>query len=264
MTLKVFRASFRRALLEYLRYPSSWQKGLFWNPIQFILPFLFGLTALSGPAGANAETVGFVFVGAWCWSWLHNTLWDASALLRREFQTGTLEAVFMTPAPRTAWLVGSVSAATVVHAWALLVSGAVAYLVFPFPFNPRWDVVLLYVLIVFLLGWSLALMTAAALLYLKQANNVLSVFVDLTMTVSGATYPTASGPRWLYSLVLLMPLAPAIDGLRQAIMNGDSFDPSLAVIVGLVLGTVVMLALGLHLFRTMERQVRHNATLHIF
>lgn len=260
---RVFWASFKRAMVEYWRYPSSWQKGLFWNPIQFILPFMYGLQALSGDR-MGAETTGFVLLGTLCWAWLNNAMWDATGLLQREFHTGTLETVFLTPAPRIAWLLGSVTASSVMHSWVSLFSGVLAFFLFPFPLAPHWAAVIVYALLVFALGWGLAFAASGAMLYLKRANNILSVFVDATLTMSGVTFPIQSAPRWLYSLALVIPFAPAVTGLRQALMGQGDLSGAYPVLLGLAVAACLLLAAGIYLFKLMERQVRKNATLHTY
>lgn len=256
----VFAASYIRSWRELSRYPTLLWQAFFWAPVQFIAPFYFATIAFGG----TRDYQTFVFFGILMWSWLHNSIWEATSVLTREMRSGSLELVFATPASAPAWLLGTSLSLTSLHFVTLSLAGGFAGLLLRPAVNPNWIAVALTLVLSYVLGWGISLALAAATLFLKQPRNPLSLLVDLGFSMSGATFPLREGGRLLASLALLIPFAPAISAFRTSILQAPELSAVLPNLGLLSLLGCLSLGLGLALLRLVHREVRNHGSLHQF
>ncbi len=256
----VFVASCTRSWRELVRYRSLFWQAFFWAPVQFIAPFYFAAVAF----GSTPDYQALVFFGTLMWSWLHNSIWEATSVLGREMSGGSIELLFSTPASAPAWLLGSSFAYTFLHFATLCLTGGLAWLVLRPAIAPNWVAVVLTLALSYMLGWGISLALAAAMLFLKQPRNPLSLMVDLGFAVSGATFPLHQGGRLLTSLAAIIPLAPAISTFRTCILHAPRLSAVLPNLGLLLVLSCLALGLGIVLLRLVHREVRQRGSLHQF
>ena len=166
-----------------------------------------------------------------------------------EIRYGTIERMRVTPASRLGLLLGRIMRDTVV----LLLQATLLTLI-AVAFGLRVPVVgaLITVVIVGLLGISLASLSYAAGLWLKSEDalapllNMVSVPVLL---LSGILLPMTLAPGWLRNLSKLNPFSHLVDGARAAFRD-DLGDPALWIGLGMAaLLAVVGLAVATRTFQ---------------
>ncbi|HAI22019.1 MAG TPA: hypothetical protein DCM14_09030 [Clostridiales bacterium UBA8153] len=256
----VFMASCTRSWRELVRYRSIFWQAFFWAPVQFVVPFYFAGIAFGGTPDYQA----FIFFGTLMWSWLHNSIWEATLVLSREMSGGSIELLFSTPASAPAWLLGASFASTSLHFATLCLTGGLAGFFLRPVIAPNWSAVALTLLLSYVLGWGISLTLAAATLFLKQPRNPVSLLVDFGFVVSGATFPLREGGRLLTSLAAIIPLAPAISTFRISVLHAPSFSTILPNLGLLLLLGSLFLGLGIAVLRLVHREVRQRGSLHQF
>jgi lipopolysaccharide transport system permease protein len=120
---------------------------------------------------------------------------------------------------------------------------------------PDWRILYLPVLTVWVaaLGYGLGLCGAALNVRYRDFRHLIPFALQLGIYISPVAYSANLVPgkwRWLYSL---NPMTGIIDGFRWAIL-GQRFDVYVPGMVSSIVATIVILALGLHWFRRVERQ----------
>jgi ABC-2 type transport system permease protein len=162
-----------------------------------------------------------------------------------EYRAGVIERMRVTPAHRTALLVGRVLRDVVV----LLVQATLLTVV-AVPFGLRAPVggVLLALGVVGLLGAAFSSLSYAAALTLKSEDALAPLLNGIAVPVlllSGILLPMSLAPTWLRTLADLNPLEHVVDGVRAAFRGDIATSTSLwglvatagLVLVGLLVGT---------------------------
>ncbi len=137
-----------------------------------------------------------------------------------EYRAGVIERMRVSPAHRTALLIGRVARDVVV----LLVQGALLTLV-AIPFGLRAPVggVLLALLVVAFLAAAFSSLSYAAALRLKSEDALAPLLNGIAiplLLLSGILLPMSLAPSWLRTLSDVNPLKHVVDGVR-AFFRGD-------------------------------------------
>jgi ABC-2 type transport system permease protein len=162
-----------------------------------------------------------------------------------EYRAGVIERMRVTPAHRTALLVGRVARDVVV----LLVQGTMLCLVaIPFGLRAPAGGVLLALLVVAFLAASFSSLSYAAALRLKSEDALAPLLNGIAiplLLLSGILLPMSLAPAWLRTLSDVNPLKHVVDGVR-AFFRGDLATSTAAwgllwavglVAVGVLVGT---------------------------
>ena len=168
-----------------------------------------------------------------------------------EYRAGVIERMRVTPAPRSALLVGRVLRDLVV----VTIQGAL-FIVVAVPFGLRAPVLglLLGLVLVGLLGAAFAALSYAVALRVKSEDALAPILNGLALPLlllSGILLPMSIAPTWLQALSDVNPIKHAVDGMRAAFRGDYSIGG-----MGWGLGAVfLMLVLGLGLgLRTFQRE----------
>src|SRR2546428_9018043 len=111
----VFKGSFRYSLIQTFRsLNAGWFIGLeVLGPISFLLTSwtifqILGQSSLSyfRATSGYADYIPFVILGFAFQAVIMNAAWSGANSIRSEQWSGTVEAVFMTPSSKSAWLLG--------------------------------------------------------------------------------------------------------------------------------------------------------------
>ena len=220
MTSTVARDSytvFARAMRMSLRNP-AWLFISLMQPILYIVLFGPLLEPLAGQLGsANAYQV---FVpGILVQLGIFGALFVGFGLIA-EYRAGVIESQRVTPASRTALLLGRVLRDVIV----LLVQGTLLVLV-SIPLGLRAPVlgVVLTLVVIALLGAAFASVSYALALTLKSEDAfapLLNVVLFPVLLLSGILLPMTLAPGWLQAVSDLNPLKHVVSGAR-AFFDGD-------------------------------------------
>jgi ABC-2 type transport system permease protein len=208
---------FARAMRMSLRNP-AWLVIMMAQPILYIVLFGPLLEPLSGQLGAGSAYQIFV-PGILVQLGIFGSLFVGFGLIA-EWRAGVIESQRVTPASRTALLLGRVLRDVVV----LTVQGTLLVLVsIPLGLRaPFWGVVLT-LLVVAMLGAAFASVSYALALTLKSEDAfapLLNAVVLPVLLLSGILLPMTLAPGWLQAISDVNPLKHVVEGTR-AFFDGD-------------------------------------------
>jgi ABC-2 type transport system permease protein len=208
---------FARAMRMSLRNP-AWLVIMMAQPILYIVLFGPLLEPLSGQLGAGSAYQIFV-PGILVQLGIFGSLFVGFGLIA-EWRAGVIESQRVTPASRTALLLGRVLRDVVV----LTVQGTLLVLVsIPLGLRaPFWGVVLT-LLVVAMLGAAFASVSYALALTLKSEDAfapLLNAVVLPVLLLSGILLPMTLAPRWLQTISDVNPLKHVVEGTREFFVGG--------------------------------------------
>ncbi len=160
--------------------------------------------------------------------------------LLADYRSGVVERMRVTPASRTALLLGKVLACALQAVVQSVLIIVLAYLVFDL--NAPIGGVLLSLLIVFLLALTLASCSYALALTLKSEESfpaLLNAVLMPLLLLSGILIPITAGlaPKWLYTISQINPFRHVVDVERNSFRGDFTMD-------ALFTGSVVVLVMA--------------------
>jgi ABC-2 type transport system permease protein len=268
--LNALRAIVRREWTIFRRYP-SWVIALFIWPVIFPMAYILSSQALAGPNNGgllifqrNAGTtdvVGYIVIGTIIWMWQNIVLWNVGFALREEQLRGTLESNWLSPSWRFSLLLGN----SVVQMIVMLIFIGVSLVEFTVFYGVRFNGDPLLVVLMFLVSipsiYGLGFAFASVVITAREANAFVFLVRGLVMIFCGITYPIAVLPGWMQGVAQVLPQTYIIYGFREAMLNGANFETLWPVYQILLVFGALWLAVGLALFRRMERRARRTGAL---
>ena len=221
---------------------------------------------VEGVSGAKVDTgylMTFLMVGALIWSYL-SVLFDVlSETVSWERWEGTIEYTFMSPASRVTHLLGMGVYAVIYGIAQIAIMFGVVSLFFELDLSEAnyWGALLVLVLCsVSLVGFG----TVAAVLPLlspEKGQQVSYIVSSLLLLVSGVYYPVDVLPGWMQAIATVSPVTYALDGSRQALLEGAGVAQLWEDIWPLIIMGVVFVPLGLWIFHVGESYAKRTGKL---
>ena len=266
--LRAVLAIAKKDWLHFVRYPLNAVFRVV-QPIMWLTPIYFlgrsfatdggnqGFAAYSG----TTDYMSFILVGAIMSGYVSSVFWGMGYALKTEMDSGVLESNWLMPLPRALFLIGQTLASlliTTINSVGVLFLG---WLLFGFQItgNLLGAVIVLLPVLIALYGFGFAF--AAAVLLLKDANTLVDVSDFAVSLLSGSQFPVQVLPRYLLPVALALPLTYGYDAIRGILLGTRTLLPLRYEIAILVVFMAIMVALGLAVFRRVERRVRTLGTL---
>lgn len=266
--LSVVLATARMRLMLVSRY-----KGQLFTeiliPIVFAsMPILLGRATAGDAAEANflantgtSNYIGYMLIGSSTFLIVSFAFWLVGYWLRFEQETGTLEAIYLTPTSRV-WNAAGVSLYSAVRS---LISGTIAYFVGSLifgvnPFQGEMLLALAFVLVGLLPLFGMTLLFGALVIKVKEANALINLMQWSVSLLMGVFFPVAVFPPLMRALALAFPPTWMVNGVRSALLGVGFFFGEWYLDFA-VLWAFLLIAplLGYWVFSGMERHVRRNA-----
>ena len=229
-------------------------------PVYFIAHALQGTMAES-VAGQGGEYFGFLMVGIasqrFLWASV-NALPDAVKLGLR---TGTLEALFATPARMPGLVSGLMGYGILwglLEAALLITVGIVLGANFAFAGSLAGVGVVLLVVLAYV---PFALIAAAALLAVRTTGPILNVVIGGSVFLGGVYYPVEVIPSWIEGVSSLFPLTYGLRALRRLILEGMPVQAIAGDVATLFLFVIVLGAIGTSVFASSLKYARRTGSL---
>ena len=214
---------FWRAMRLSLRNP-TWLVIMMMQPILYIVLFGPLLEPISDQLGAE-NAYQFFVPGILVQLGIFGSLFVGFGLIA-EYRAGVIESQRVTPAGRTALLLGRVLRDVVV----LLVQGVLLILVsIPLGLRAPFLGVVLTLVLIALLGAAFASVSYALALTLKSEDAfapLLNAFVLPVLLLSGILLPMTLAPGWLQGVSDVIPIKHVVEGAREFFVGG--YDTSVA------------------------------------
>jgi ABC-2 type transport system permease protein len=247
-------------------------KRYFWWDIAFFLwtvantlTIVFiakGIEATGGRIDVNRATTSLL-IGAVIWAYLGIIFEFLTETVAWERWEGTIEYTFMAPLSRPIHLFGMGLFAIVYGVVrAILLFGVVA-LFFDLDLSQADFVAALVVLLVASIPFiGIGMMTAVLPLISPEKGTQLGFIAQgLLLVVSGVYYPVDVLPQWMQWLATISPATYALDGMRDAIVEGQGLGFMWDEIWPLILIGFASIPLGLEVFRRGERYAKKHGKL---
>lgn len=268
--LRTALALARKKLLQEAAYGiqfASW----FVTPFLSILPYIYQARFLAGPEGRGAEAfsrwagtteyVAFIAIGASLWNWVTNLLWEVGFCFRDEQEEGTLEQMWLTPAPRWLLALGNAAANSLVNLIMTLCVLLLVHLFFGLPLVVNWPLLITVAGLSWLAMYGLGFIYAGLVMFFKEAEHLVNLVNDIVLVLAGVTFPLSVLPVWLRGMARLTPLSWILTALRAVLINGSTWHDlrlELTVLSAMAAGFPV---LGYLVFTVFETLTRRRGTL---
>lgn len=265
--LSTMLASARMRLLNLSRYPGQLVTD-FVIPIVFAaMPILLGRATGGEQAAAvfeantgTANYVGYMIIGSSAFAMVSYAFWHIAYWVRWEMETGTLEALYLTPTSRL-WVAGGVALYSLVRS---LISATVAYFLGSWilgtdPLQGELLLALVFLLVGAVPLYGVALFFGALVLKLKDANALISLMQWVVSFLMGIFFPIAIFPPAVKLLALAFPPTWMTNGVRSALLGVGYFFGEWYLDLGVLWAfMLVMPLLGYQVFQQVERGIRRN------
>jgi len=242
-----------------------WDVAFFVWTVAYTLTIVFiakGIEAGGGKIDVN-EVTTILLVGAVVWAYLGIIFEVLTETVAWERWEGTIEYTFMAPLSRPIHLFGMGLFAIVYGVIRAIMLFAVVALFFHLQLaNANFAAALVVLVVASISFIGIGMMTAVLPLISPEKGTQLGfVAQGILLVVSGVYYPVSVLPEWMQWLAKISPATYALDGIRNAIINGADISAMWPDIWPLILIGVVSVPLGLEVFRRGERYAKRHGKL---
>jgi ABC-2 type transport system permease protein len=179
-------------------------------------------------------------------------------------QTGTMEVLMTTSTPPAQLVILSSVSAFAGNLLKLGIYVAAGAAIFSAPIHP--NVLSSLAVLTFCVAIALAVGIVAATIQItfQKGSALLWLLSSGVWFLSGAMFPIESLPRPLQLVAQAIPLSHAVEGMRMALLKGQSVAAMLPTLVALVAFSVVLLPLALWGLSFSLRRARQDGTLSFY
>jgi ABC-2 type transport system permease protein len=204
-----------------------------------------------------------LLVGAVVWAYLGVIFEILTETVAWERWEGTIEYTFMAPLSRPVHLFGMGLFAIVYGIIrAILLFGVVALFFDLNLANADYLAAIVVLLVASVSFIGIGMMTAVLPLISPEKGTQLGFMAQgILLVISGVYYPVSVLPEWMQFLSVFSPATYALDGLRDAIIEGDGLSEMGDELWPLVLIGAVTIPLGLWVFRRGEIYAKRHGKL---
>ncbi len=221
-----------------------------------------GIEATGGRIDVGRVTT-ILLIGAVVWAYLGIIFEILTETVAWERWEGTIEYTFMAPLSRPIHLFGMGLFAIVYGIIrAILLFGVVALFFDINAGGANFVAALVILLIASIPFIGIGMMTAVLPLISPEKGTQLGFIAQgILLVVSGVYYPVDVLPEWMQWLATISPATYALDGMRDAILEGDGLRMMWDEIWPLILIGIASVPLGLEVFRRGERYAKQHGKL---
>jgi len=242
-----------------------WDVAFFLWTVANTLTIVFiakGIEAGGGQIDVDRVTT-ILLVGAVVWAYLGIIFEILTETVAWERWEGTIEYTFMAPLSRPIHLFGMGLFAIVYGIIrAILLFGVVALFFDVNVGGANFLAALVILLIASIPFIGIGMMTAVLPLISPEKGTQLGFIAQgILLVVSGVYYPVSVLPEWMQWLATISPATYALDGMRDAILEGDGIRMMWDEIWPLIVIGIVSIPLGLEVFRRGERYAKQHGKL---
>jgi ABC-2 type transport system permease protein len=221
-----------------------------------------GIEATGGKIDVDRVTT-ILLVGAVVWAYLGIIFEILTETVAWERWEGTIEYTFMAPLSRPIHLFGMGLFAIVYGVVRAILLFAVVAFFFDLDLSHANFVAALVVLVIASIPFiGIGMMTAVLPLISPEKGTQLGFIAQgILLVVSGVYYPVDVLPEWMQWLATISPATYALDGMRDAIVEGQGLGLMGDEIWPLIVSGIVSIPLGLEVFRRGERYAKRHGKL---
>jgi ABC-2 type transport system permease protein len=222
-----------------------------------------GMSAISGQEIDTQYVVTYLLVGALIWQYLVVIFYAISEMIAWERWEGTIEYTFMAPVSRPTHLVGTTLFAIgygIVRTLAILGIVVAFFRLNLGGANIVGTVLMLLAGSVSFVGLGI-LAAVLPLLYPERGAQMTNAVAAILLLISGVYYPIETLPGWLQRIAAASPATYVIQGMRACLLEGESTVKLLPSVFTLIGVGVLIIVIGLFVFRHVERFAKRTGRL---
>jgi len=254
-------------MLNISRYPGQLAMEIIIPVIFASMPMLLGRATGGAEAAANfqantgtANYVAFLLIGSNVFTLVSSAFWHIAYWLRFEQETGTLEAIYLTPT-------SSLTLASGVAVYSLirgLTSAIASYLIgcLVFRVNPLEGNVLLalaFIAVGLIPLYGMTFIFGAVVLKVKESNALISLMQWVVSFLMGIFFPIAVLPPVVRLIALAFPPTWITNGVRSALLGVGFFFKEWYFDMAVLWGFVLFVPLfSFWVFNRVEMNVKRN------
>jgi ABC-2 type transport system permease protein len=254
-------------LTNITRYPGQMVMEIIIPIVFAAMPMLLGRATAGDDAAANfaantgtANYVAFLLIGSNVFTIVSSAFWHIAYWLRFEQETGTLEAIYLTPT-NSVTLVSGVALYSVMRgvgsALLAYIIGCLVFQVNPFQGNVLLALAFIAAGIIPLYG--MALLFGAVVLKVKESNALINLMQWLVSFLMGIFFPIAVLPPAVRAIALLFPPTWMTNGVRSALLGVGFFFGSWYLDMAVLWAAMLFAPLfGYWVFNRVENGLKKN------
>lgn len=187
-------------------------------------------------------------------------LWLIGYWVRREQETGTLEAIYLAPAKRLYILTGVTSYSLVRALTAFIVAMTIGSLLFGVnPLDGNLAAAIGYLILGIPALWGLSFIFGALIMKVKEANSVIQLIQWVLPFFMGVYFPVTMFPPLMRIVAMVFPPTLMNDAMRSALLDISSlYGPGYVVLGLMFMAAWITPLLGYEFFGVMERRIKKN------
>ncbi|MCA9938807.1 MAG: ABC transporter permease [Anaerolineales bacterium] len=218
-------------LVNMSRYPGQVAMQIIVPIVFAAMPMLMGRAAAGENAGTNfaANTgttnyVAFLLIGSNIFSIVSSAFWHIANWVRFEQETGTLEAVYLTPTRSIALASGVAIYSAIRGVGSGLVAYIIGCLIFRVnPFQGDVFIALLFIFVGLIPLYGFTLLFGALVLRVKESNALIGLMQWVVSFLMGVFYPVTVLPPFLRLAAQLFPPTWMVNGVRSSLLGVGFF-----------------------------------------
>ena len=255
------------------RQTNLWKRYWAWELVWLVYGVVntLAITFIAEEAGAAGiaspsevrELIVFLLLGTLVWAYLSAVLDDVALVITWERWEGTIEHTLMAPVSRATHLIG-MSVFGVGHAVIrTLLIFAIAIPFFTVDLgNANWFAAAMVVAVGSVSVAGLGILAGVLpLMYPERGTQMSFMLQALILLVSGVYYSVDVLPGWLRVFSAASPVTYMLDGVRGAIIDGESVTSLLDTLAVLAGFGIVLIPLGIGVFAVAERYAKRTGQL---
>lgn len=222
---------------------------------------------LGRSGGADPEVarrlVLFLLIGTLVWAYLSAVLDDISLVVQWERWEGTIEHTLMAPVPRVLHLLGMAVFGLLHGAIRTMLIFGIALFFFDVDFSHAdWLAAGTVAVVGSVSVAALAVLAGVLPLLYPERGSQMSLMVQASLLlVSGVYYEVDVLPVWLQLFSYISPATYFLDGVRGAIIDGDSLRDVLPTLGALAIFAVALIPASVLVFAWAERYAKRTGKL---
>jgi ABC-2 type transport system permease protein len=264
--MRLALAFFKRDAIIALSYRFSFVVQLLGNLLVLAVAYYVGKTVETAPSPAlkpyGGSFLAFLLVGIALGDCATVSLTTFAHDLRESQLTGTLEATLMSPLRLHTILIFS-------SFWSYFFSGVrfLFYLLLGSVFygvsmsHANLPAALIVFILTVLCFMAIGIIWAAIVMIVKRGEAIITTVGYLVVLVSGVIFPSTLLPAWLRAVSSLVPLTPALEGMRLAILKGAGLGDLKDIVLRLILFAIFLFTIGLTAFNWAVETAKRTGSL---
>lgn len=212
------------------------------------------------PYGGNYFS--FVIIGTAFSGYLEVGLDSFSNAIREAQLMGTLEAVLVTRTRLTLILLYQALWNFLFASLHVIMYVGIAFLFFGTGMeNPNWLAAIIILVLTILAFSALGILSGSFILVFKKGTPINWLIYNSSRLLGGVYYPISLLPLWCQKLAFLLPITYSLEGIRLALMRGDSLMDLRTQVMTLILFNIILFPTSILCFNAAFERARRDGTL---